>query len=192
MTIERKDINLLPKELVVKRKQQEQKKTINLLAVAFFLVSLVLSFSVFLYSIFLSQSVKGVAAAVNKEEQKVRDLNLLEEDARRLEAKSSALFTILKSKKKYSYLLEVLANSAPAGVRVTSLVTAVTGEVQVSGLADSYVILSRFLLNILDPQIGGVIFSSADLNSVNLDERVGGARFLATLYLKEGSLWISP
>jgi Tfp pilus assembly protein PilN len=190
--MERRDINLLPKELVVRRRQQEQKKAVNFLAAAFFVVSLGISTAFFLYLFFLSQSTKSVVAAVSKEEQKIANLRLLEEDARRLEVKSSALYSILKSKKKYSYLLEILAKAAPAGVRVTSLVTAPSGEIQVAGLADSYVILSRFLLNILDPQIGGEIFAAADLNSVNLDERVGGARFLTTFYLKEGSLWLFP
>lgn len=190
--MERKDINLLPRELYVRRRRQEQKKTVNSLSVAFFVISLGLSAAAFLYMFFVSQSVKSVVAAVSQEEQKIANLKLLEEDAQRLEVKSNALYSILKSKKKYSYLLEILSKAAPSGVRVTSLGTAPTGEVQVAGLADSYAILSRFLLNVLDPQIGGVIFAAADLNSVNLDERVGGARFLTTFYLKEGSLWIFP
>lgn len=190
--MERKDINLLPQELVVRRRAQGQKKTISFLSAAFFVVSLGLSALVFLYTFFVSQSVKRVRAAVSQQEQKISNLQLLEEDARRLEVKSNALYSILKSKKKYSYLLEVLSKAAPSGIRITSLVTAPNGEVQVAGLADSYVVLSRFLLNVLDPEIGGVVFGAADLNSVNLDERVGGARFLTTFYLKEGSLWTFP
>lgn len=188
--MERKDINLLPKELVVKRQRQEQKKLINLLALAFFIFSLLFSLVVLLYTFFTLQSEKKTAAAAAVEEQKVTDLRLLEEDARRLEVKSAALFSILREKKRYSYLLDVLAKATPESVKVSSLATAPGGEVQVAGLADSYLALSHFLLNILDPEIGGVVFSSADLNSVSLDERVGGARFLATFYVKEDSLWI--
>lgn len=190
--MEKRDINLLPKEVVVKRKEKAQKKTVNFFATVFFAGCGILSLLVFLYSLFLSQSAKGVLSAVAREEQKINDLRLLEADARRLGVKSDLLSSIFEGKKRYSLLLDVLAQLIPSGVRITSLVTAPTGEVQVAGITDSYVLLSHLLLNILDPQMGGTIFSSVDLNSVSLDERVGGARFLTTLYLKGGSLlWVS-
>ena len=182
------NINLLPTEVVVRREESAKKKSYNLVAVGFFLVSVVLSLIVSLYSLYLTQSLKGLNTLVKKEEGKINDLKILEQDAIRLEDKSSALTEIFNRKKKFSKLLEVLSLMTPEGVKVTSLSSSSTDSLQVSGAADSYINISQFLLNILNPEIGGTVFSGAELNSVNLDERLGGARFLLTLRIKPGSL----
>lgn len=183
-----KDINLLPIEFTNERKRKERKKSLNIFAYIFLGICVFISSIVFLYHFLLTRSLKTLAVTVSKEEQKIKDLKVVEEEGIRLEVKNNALVDILKLQKKYSFLLDTISKSAPAGLKINSLVSSVADDVQVSGVADSYAILSRFLINLIDPEMGGSIFSSADLNSVNLDERVGGARFLMTLYLKKGSL----
>lgn len=182
------NINLLPTELVVKREESAKNKSYNLVAVGFFIVSVLLSLIVSLYSLYLAQSLKGLNSLVKKEETKVNDLKVLEQDAIRLEDKAAALTEIFTRKKKFSKLLEIMSLTTPEGVKITSLSSSSTDSLQVSGAADSYINISQLLLNILNPEIGGLVFSGAELNSVNLDERLGGARFLLTLRLKPGSL----
>lgn len=183
-----KDINLLPGEITQERKRKQQKKSFNIIAYIFLGVCVFISTIIFLYHFFQVRTLESLVSASKNEEQKIKDLRAIEEEGLRLEIKNTALGDILKLQKKYSYLLEMISKSAPTGLKINSLVSSVADDVQVSGVADSYAILSRFLINTIDPEMGGEIFTAADLNSVNLDERVGGARFLMTLYIKKGSL----
>lgn len=183
-----KDINLLPSEITKERKRKQQKKSFNIIAYIFLGACVLVSGIIFLYHYFQVRTLQSLVSASKNEEQKIKDLRAIEEEGLRLEVKNTALGDILKLQKKYSYLLEMISKSAPTGLKINSLVSSVASDVQVSGVADSYAILSRFLINTIDPEMGGAIFTAADLNSVNLDERVGGARFLMTLYIKKGSL----
>lgn len=183
-----KDINLLPGEITQERKRKERKKSFNLIAYVFLGACIFISSIFFIYHFFQNRTLQSLISASRGEEQKIKDLRAIEEEAVRLEVKNTALSGILKLQKKYSFLLEMISKSAPTGLKINSLVSSLADDVQVSGVADSYAILSRFLINTIDPEMGGVIFTAADLNSVNLDERVGGARFLMTLYIKKGSL----
>lgn len=183
-----KDINLLPGEITQERKRKQQKKSFNIIAYIFLGVCVFISTIIFLYHFFQVRTLESLVSASKNEEQKIKDLRAIEEEGLRLEIKNTALGDILKLQKKYSYLLEMISKSAPTGLKINSLVSSIADDVQVSGVADSYAILSRFLINTIDPEMGGEIFTAADLNSVNLDERVGGARFLMTLYIKKGSL----
>lgn len=183
-----KDINLLPQDITEERKRRGRRKSVSVAGYIFLGGCLLLTLIVFVFSLILGRSVSSLNNALAKETEKITLNKALEVDAARLEIKTGALGEIIKARKSYSRLLDVIARSSPEGFKISSLVAAPTGDIQLAGLADSYVILSRFLVNSLDPAAGGVLFSSADLNSVNLDERVGGARFLMTLYLKPNSL----
>ncbi len=183
-----KDINLLPQDITEERKRRGRRKSVSVAGYIFLGACLALTLIVFVISFVIGRSVSSVNNNLAKEAEKITGNKALEEDAVRLEIKTAALSEIIKAKKSYSRLLDVISRSSPEGFKISSLVASPTGDIQLAGLADSYVILSRFLVNSLDPEQGGVLFSSADLNSVNLDERVGGARFLMTLYLKPNGL----
>lgn len=183
-----RDINLLPQDLTDERKRLGRRKHVGVVGYFFLGFCLLLTLIVTAYTFILDRSLSALNKDLTKEADKITSYQALEEDAVRLEIKTEALSDIIITEKSYSLLLDVISRCSPQGFKISSLVASTTGEIQVSGLADSYVILSRFLINSLDPVQGGALFSSADLNSVNLDEKAGGARFLMTLYLKPNSL----
>jgi len=184
----RPDINLIPTELRDQRKVEEVRKTFNFAGLGILIVLAVASILVFGYRLKLDADLKNNEKLVTREQEKIRDLSGIEQDARRLKAKSEAADKIFQNQNRFSILLDNLAESTPQDVTVTNFSTIEAGKVGISGNAQSYNSLANFILTALDQNYGGKIFNGADLTSVSLDEVTGRARFAMVFYLKSNVL----
>ena len=184
----RPDINLIPTELRDQRKVEEVRKTFNFAGLGILIVLAVASLLVFGYRLKLDSDLENNEKLVTREQEKIRDLSGIEQDARRLKAKSEAADKIFQSQNRFSVLLDNLAESTPQDVTVTNFSTIEAGKVGISGNAQSYNSLANFILTALDQNYGGKIFNGADLTSVSLDEVTGRARFAMVFYLKSNVL----
>ena len=184
----RPDINLIPTELRDQRKVEEVRKTFNFAGLGILIVLAVASLLVFGYRLKLDSDLENNEKLVTREQEKIRDLSGIEQDARRLKAKSEAADKIFQNQNRFSILLDNLAESTPQDVTVTNFSTIEAGKVGISGNAQSYNSLANFILTALDQNYGGKIFNGADLTSVSLDEVTGRARFAMVFYLKSNVL----
>lgn len=183
-----KEINLVPSTAVKEHKAKEFRHTTNLVAFAFIGVLILASVGVTVLSIVTNRQRTAVDEAIKAEQRKITSFGNVESDAARLQRKINSLSSIIGDRSQYSQLLEILSESTPEGVTVVDLVASTSKKVDVSGEAQSYVALARFLLGVLDPEVGGQLFNEADLTSVSLDDKTRKARFVVTLYLREGAL----
>lgn len=184
----RKEINLLPKELKEEKKVQKIRSSLGSLSLIFLILVAGLSFlsSALLVNLKLRQS--GLNKEMAQTSQKIRDLGVVESEAARLENKLSAANKIFEQKKLYSKLLGALSSAAPKEMIILSLSTFGENRVSLTGLAQSYFVLSQFIGALVDPASGGKVFAGADLTSASLDEVSGKIRFSMILYLKSDGL----
>lgn len=184
----RSDINLIPTELRDQRKIEEVRKSFNFAGLGVFVILAVVSVAFFGYRIKLSNDLSFGEKSIKREQEKIKDLASIEQDAQRLKVKSDTVSKILKNQNRYSVLLDALAESTPKDVTISNFSTVGENKVGISGSAQSYVSLANFILTSMDPAFGGKIFNGADLTSVSLDEVTGRARFTLVFYLKSGVL----
>lgn len=182
------DINLIPDDLKTQRKSVETKKVADLSSIVLLSLIAFVSVSVSLYNLKLKREVESYEKSVLKEQSQIKDLASLEEDASRLKGKFGAVAIILSKANRYSLLMDIISESTPREVVISNFSTALENRVMLSGNAQSYGDLARFILTILDQNLGGKFFSSVDLTSVNLDELSGRAKFSLVLYLKSSVL----
>ncbi len=184
------NINLIPRELKKEFRVREVRKSVNIAGAIILGLSLISAGSLVIAGSMLRRSYNDILAKTKNEEQKIIDMRSLEQDADRLETKINALQNIMKGRKRYSYLLRILSDSTPEGIKVSALTAGLGNDITLAGTADNYITLAKFLLGLIDPDLGGRLFLSVDLSSVSLDERVGLARFLISVKLKEGEMII--
>lgn len=183
-------INLLP--LKVAKKQ----KTVRLVGKANYAGSIL--FSIFLlvaaglggYLFLLGRSLTSLTSQSDLLKVEINARSHLEQISDKLSAKSAALITVFNERQRFSYLLEVFSSVIPQGVTVTEFSTEGEEEkLAVSGTANDYPDLSRFLESAVSPETkGGDVFSQVDLTSVSLDDRTGKARFSVKITLKKDAL----
>lgn len=183
-----RDINLLPQELKEQKKTEKVKTSLGNVAVVIFAVCAVLALaSSALLVNFKLGSGKGTKDLARMQE-KIKDLELVEGEANRLEAKILSINKIITAKNKYSTLLSGVSKASPDEVVITSLTTFGENKVSVSGTVASYLVLSKFINALLDPGNGGKVFGSVDLTGASLDDVSGKIRFSLILYVKKDAL----
>lgn len=183
-----RDINLLPQDIKSKRREEKVKNSLG----SFFLVLLIISgLLAFISSTLLVQanlSQNRIKNDIAKNQGKIKDLGIIESEAQRLDRKIMALGGIIAQRQRYSLLLTAIEKSIPYEISINNLATFAETKLSVSGFSASYQSLSHFITALLDPVLGGKVFSGADLTSASLDEVSGKIRFSLTLYLKAGGL----
>lgn len=184
----RKDINLLPLELKEQKKTEKVKTSVGNI----FLVSLGISGLIAIASSVILINLKLTGDKQLKEtrraQEQIKDLGVVETESSRLASKILSISRIISAKSKYSVLLSVISEASPGEVTITSLTTFGENKVSVSGTAQSYLVLSKFITSLMDPALGGKLFGNVDLTGASLDEISGKIRFSMVLYLKNDVL----
>jgi len=184
----RKEINLLPVELKEKKKTEKVKTSLGNLSLVFLVIAGLVAFGSSTVLINLKLSGDKQTKDILRVQEKIKDLAVVESEASRLESKILSISKIVSTKNKYSVLLSSVSKAAPSEVTITSMTTFGENKVSVSGTVQSYLVLSKFVTSLMDPGIGGKIFSNADLTGASLDDVSGKIRFSMVLYLKKDSL----
>ena len=184
----RKDINLLPVELKEQKKTEKVKTSVG----NFFLILLVVVGLIAIGSSLILINLKLTGDKQVKDgqraQEKIKDLSVVEAESNRLESKIRSISQIISGKSKYSVLLSSVSKAAPSEATITSLTTFGENRISVSGTVQSYLVLSKFVTSLMDPALGGKLFSNADLTGASLDEISGKIRFSMVLYLKKDAL----
>lgn len=183
-----KEINLLPQDVKTKQREEKVKTSLGNIFLILLVITAVVSFlsSALLIQTTLSQN--KLKDDATRAQTQIKDLGIIESEAQRLDSKVAALGQIITGRRRTSVLLEAIGTSIPQEITITNLSTLGADKLSVSGQSISYPSLSRFITSLLDPSLGGKVFSGADLTSASLDEVTGKIRFSLSLYVKEGSL----
>jgi len=186
---ERKEIELIPKEVEAAREQKRKLRTARLIGfgvLGFAVLALVL-----LLSLIGGQAliVNNLRRQVSEEEARIAELASVEEKVLGLEGKNTALTQIFSRRSHYSILLRALQKSVPRGITIASL-SAAQGKtvVDLSGTTKSYGDLAIFLRNLVDSKKGGSLFTEAALTSVALDPTLGVAKFIIVVAMQGNGL----
>jgi len=162
------DINLLTRE---EKQEQVKTKLVKLSSVlSVFLLILVgcLSFYYFSKAQNLKKSIKEEDIKITSMRNSIQEMSDVEVSARNLFQRYNAIEGIFAERIYYSFLLEHFNSKIPIGVTVNSFNFRGQSEIDISGDAENYLLVSQFLRNlneVADPQV----FTSADLTSVTLN-----------------------
>lgn len=184
----RSDINLIPTELQEQRKLEEVRKSFNFAGLGFLVLVVLVSLVFLFYRLKLKNDQDNLERQITREQERIRDLSAIEQDANRLKAKSDIINKIFKSQNRFSTLMDRLSESTPQDVTITNFSTFGDNKVSLSGNSSSYVSLANFITTSLDQSFGGKVFNGADLTSVSLDELTGRAKFTLIFYIKSNVL----
>lgn len=184
----RKDINLLPVELKEQKKTEKVKTSVGNLALVLLVVAVLAAIGSSVILINLKLMGNKQTQDSQKAQVKIKDLGVVEAEASRLGSKILSISNIISTKSRYSVLLSNVSKAAPSEATITSLTTFGENRVSVSGTVQSYLVLSQFVTSLMDPAIGGKLFSNVDLTGASLDEVSGKIRFSMILYVKKDAL----
>jgi len=179
---------LLPVEVKEQKKTEKVKSSVGNLSLIFLLVAGIIAIASSSILINLKLTAKKQGADIQKAQEKIKDLTVVEAEATRLESKILSVSRIISTKNRYSVLLSSVSKASPSEAVITSLTTFGENKVSISGTVPSYLILSKFVSSLMDPASGGKFFSNADLTGASLDEISGKIRFSMILYLKKDAL----
>ncbi len=125
------------------------------------------------YYMFTTSALKKEVAATKSEIElsrtKISEMSQIEITARNLGAKVTILKDMFSSRQYYSMMLEDLATRVPSTVSIEEFAFGLDGSVSISGVGDTYLDISKFIDNLLVSEI----FTSANINTVNLDINSG-------------------
>lgn len=194
--MERREIELIPKELEEARKRGKLLRTSRFVGFGFLGLSILVA--VLILSVVGAQTVtrNNLRRQISEKEARVSELSAVEEKVVALADKNTALTQIFSGRSYYSILLEALKKSIPSGVKViglsasAELSSASQAEtvVGLSGETLSYTVLATFLRNLVAPEKGGSLFTQAGLTSVTFDPTKGTAQFVVEVTLMESGL----
>jgi len=187
--MERREIELIPKELEEKREREKRLRTARFVGFGFLGLSVLVT--VLILSVVGAQTVlrDNLLRQISGKEARLSELASTEEKVVALADKNVALTRIFSGRSYYSILLEALEKSVPSGIEVTGLsASQAEATVELSGEIQSYTELAIFLRNLVDPGKGGSLFTQAALTSVTFDPTKGTALFIAEVTLMENGL----
>lgn len=186
---ERKEIELIPKEVEATRERERKIRTSRLVGFGF------LGLSVLILALLLSLigaqtvMVSSIRRQISEKEARIGELAATEDKVVALTDKSNAMTQIFSGKSYYSVLLEALQKSIPSGVEVTGVSASETeATVGLSGETQSYIDLAKFLENLVDSAMGGSIFTQVALSSVSFDPTTERAQFVAEATVVKANL----
>ncbi len=186
---ERKEIELIPKEVALARREERRLFTFRVAGFAFLGLTLVVL--AILLSLIGGQTLllNNLQRQVSTKEERIADLVEIEKKVTGLANKNNTLTQVFNTRSYYSVLLAAIKKSIPQGVVVTHLSTdQTTPMVNTSGTIRSYSELALFLKNLVDPTKGGSLFTEAGIQSVILDPTTGKAKFTVDITIAAGGL----
>jgi hypothetical protein len=177
--VERKEIELIPKEIEAAKIQEVLLRRFRLASFGFFLLTLLIFGGIFAFRLSLTAQLDKLKKQSASEEVKIAQYADVESKVLGLEYKSSAVTEILSQREYLSIALSAVSASQPSGLKVTGIsVTRGENAATIKGETANYVILAAFLQNLVDKDKGGVLFTDAVLSSVTLNSSKSKAEFV--------------
>ncbi len=172
-------IELIPREIEEARKRAVLVRSLRVLGLG--LLTLTVMVTAALFSVVQAQksSLRNIQQQVAAKKAALADLADTEIKVAGLTDKTKALIYIFDNRNYYSLLLEALSKGTPAGVSITDLTAASTGEISLTGEVLDYTSLANFLRDMVDPEKGGSLFTEVGLTSVSFNPSTGTAQFTA-------------
>lgn len=183
------NIDLIPIEEKVRRSKEKARKIALGLAVFLFIAGGAITGYLVYYSNSLDQIINEKTLAVDEKKKKISDKSALEILVRNLDTKQKSLTDILSKRVYYSKLLEELSSRVPGAVSINSLDSSSPTQLNISGSANDYVALAKFLNSLANPTLStssanskeNNMFKSVAINSVTLDPITANAKFSLSL-----------
>jgi Tfp pilus assembly protein PilN len=185
--VERRGIELVPKELEAEKKKVGLLRSVRLIGFVFLGAAILAIALLYLVVNSRSSSLDSLNQQISDKESRIAEMAETEEKVITLATKNTLLTKILATRSYYSLLLEALQRSIPVGVDVSDLIT-VGEKARLSGSVQSYLSLDSFLRSLVDPAKGGTLFEEVSLTSVSYDATTGEAEFTAEVTLEEDGL----
>jgi hypothetical protein len=177
--IERREIELIPKEIEAAKGQEVLLRKFRLASFGFFFLTLLIFGGIFAYRLSLSAQLDNLKQQSAGEVAKIAQYADVESKVLGLTYKSSAVDKILSQREHFSIALAAVSASQPSGLKVTGVdVTRGENTATIKGESANYVILAAFLQNLVDSGKGGKLFAEAVLSSVTLNSSKSRAEFV--------------
>jgi len=177
--IERREIELIPKEIEAAKGQEVLLRKFRLVSFGFFFLTLLIFGGIFAYRLSLSAQLDNLKQQSASEVAKIAQYADVESKVLGLTYKSSAVDKILSQREHFSIALAAVSASQPSGLKVTGVdVTRGENTATIKGESANYVILAAFLQNLVDSGKGGKLFAEAVLSSVTLNSSKSRAEFV--------------
>ena len=177
--IERREIELIPKEIEAAKGQEVLLRKFRLVSFGFFFLTLLIFGGIFAYRLSLSAQLDNLKQQSASEVAKIAQYADVESKVLGLTYKSSAVDKILSQREHFSIALAAVSASQPSGLKVTGVdVTRGENTATIKGESANYVILAAFLRNLVDSGKGGKLFAEAVLSSVTLNSSKSRAEFV--------------
>lgn len=172
------DINLIPQSEKQEQAKEKAVKTSTVISVLLFLIVAAIS-GLILYT--MSVQKKAIQAHENSIaalRSDVAAMSEIEIAARNLGRKSNTLQNILEMRSNYSLMLTDFKKRIPETISVESFGIGRDNTINVSGIGNDYISISKFINDLTD---GGGLFTNVSLNSVNLDAQSNKAAFFIVI-----------
>jgi len=177
--IERREIELIPKEIEAAKGQEVLLRKFRLVSFGFFFLTLLIFGGIFAYRLSLSAQLDNLKQQSASEVAKIAQYADVESKVLGLTYKSSAVDKILSQREHFSIALAAVSASQPSGLKVTGVdVTRGENTATIKGESANYVILAAFLQNLVDSGKGGKLFADVVLSSVTLNNSKSRAEFV--------------
>ncbi len=187
--VERRTIELIPKEVESAKGREVLLKRLRLSSFGFFLFCFLIAGGIFGFSWTLSTQLSNLKQESSKQEAQIAQFAEVEFKVLGLSDKSAALSTILTQRDYFSLGLSAVSASQPSNLKVTGFDAQKDKDiVTINGETTSYVTLASFLQNLVDADKGGVLFTDAALSSVNLNSATGTAGFVIEATIQKDGL----
>lgn len=180
-------INLIPQQELEK---QTETKLLNVSTiVSFVALGIVVILSIY-YLITvggMKRQITTLDASITSLRGNIRSLSPIEIVARNVDKKYKVLNSIFKNRTYYSKLMEEINARKPNGVTLVDLNLREKDKLNISGKADTYILVADFTNTLLDKSFTGGntqlkdLFGEVTLNAVNLENRGGGVNFSLTI-----------
>lgn len=187
------DINLIPQTEVVEQRKSKLLASSSIVSIIFLLIGV--GVSVYFYTNLskIDSEVKKADADIESLRTKISSMSEVEIAARNLDKKYTALKELFTKRSKYSFLLKEIDSRRPSDVVIQNSDVR-PGQINISGLSNSYVSLKSFLDNLVNkdfvdgnPKLKD-LFTSLSLNSALLDKSNNKVRFFIVLTYQDGRL----
>ncbi len=176
-------INLIPEQEV---QEQSQGKVVTFSTWISISLLLILGGIAGLY-FYLSNDIKGQMKVLESEitasRQQISSMANVEVNARNLDKKYTTLKEAFINRMNYSMLATEIAQRMPSGINIDSMTLQKGSKVNITGHADSYILIATFTNNLVNSEFQGGdirlrnLFKTVTLNSVSLEKNRNIVRF---------------
>ncbi len=163
-----RNINLLTKEEKIDQFKSKAVKASTVFTIILMLAVGGLSFYYYGKARALKSSITSAGNRISNARGKIDDMSETEIVARNLYKKYSVISDIFDERIRFSSLFDHFDSKVPSGVFISSLNFRGAGEINISGDANNYILVSQFLDN-LNSDDEAQIFSEANLSSASLN-----------------------